>query len=94
MARVNAKCPYCNTVNLVEDVEEAEICTNCHKAFITEKAIKAYNGESTKTAKKKRHIWKSLGFGLLMTVKCIAYLIYVFTMMWLFFDLVDDIRKK
>lgn len=98
MADIYAKCPNCNEIILTDDNQDAGICEKCNKAFITEKAIKLYcensQIEKDKTIKKKRHIWKSLGLGLLLALRCIGYLIYVVCCLWLFFDIVDDLKKK
>ena len=98
MAKIHVKCPNCNEVVLTEENEDAGICSNCNKAFITEKAITLYSqiGEeqNKKPVIKKRHVWKSLGKGLLMALECFGYLIYVVCCLWLFFDILDDIKKK
>ena len=98
MAEVYAKCPNCDEIILIDDSQDAEICNKCNKPFVTEKAIKSYNesinGSDAQPSPKKRHVWRSLGRGLLLAVKCIGYLIYVLTLMWLFFDILDDIKKK
>ena len=109
MAQEQAKCTNCGELLLIDSEKDAFICPKCNNPFVTEKAIALFNGQqiepsendtksndnqSATKPKKKRHILKSLGAGLLMTVKCIGYLIYVVTLMWLFFDIVDDIKKK
>ena len=97
MPNANAKCPNCGGIVLIDSKKEANICPDCGDAFVTEKAITLYNknynsvGESKP---KKRHVWKSLGRGLLMTLECLGYLLYVITFMWLIFDIADDLKKK
>lgn len=98
MALVDAKCTNCGEKLLINDTEDAEICPHCNHAFVTEKAIQLYNTNSVQknqTAKvKKRHVLKSLGKGLLMVLECVGYLIYVVCLLWLFFDITDDLKKK
>ena len=98
MAKIYAKCPNCNQIILTEENQEAGICENCKKAFITEKAIRLYkNGkqEDKKGIKwRNKHIWKSFGKGLLMVLECIGYLCYCLFFVWLFVDITDSIRKK
>ena len=96
MAQVNAKCTNCGENIIIDDNKEAIICPNCKEAFITEKAIKLLNENTNKDkqvlAVKKRHIWKSLGKGLLMVLECIGYLFLCLSFIWLFFDVFD--KKK
>ncbi len=98
MAQYNAKCPNCKVDIFVDSNKEANICPNCKEAFITEKAIKLYSAsacnEMQNRAIKKRHIWKSLGKGLLMTLECVGYLFYCLFFVWLFVDITDNIKKK
>ena len=98
MALVNAKCTNCGKEILIDENKDADICLHCNTAFVTEKAIKLFNAESEKEkqarAKKRRHIFRSLGSALLLVLKCIGYLFYVLLCLWLFFDIVDDIKKK
>ena len=97
MALVNAKCTNCGEEILIDDIKDAHVCSKCNNAFVTEKAITLYNKDNDKNnerAVKTRHIFKSLGLALLMVLKCIGYLIYVISLMWLFFDIVDDFKKK
>ena len=85
------KCTVCGEVVTINDVNDANICPRCNSAFVTEKAIKLY--EQTNPTKKKRHILKSLGKGLLCALECVGYLLYVLTFMWIFFDIVDGKKK-
>lgn len=97
MEQYNAKCPNCNNEILIDCNKEANVCPNCNEAFITEKAIKLYdNSEENKApaVKKKRHVWKSLGKGLLMALECVGYLLYCLFFVWLFVDITDNIKKK
>ena len=98
MANVYVKCTNCNQVVLTEDNRDANICPKCQQPFVTEKAIKLYSECDKKqnqvTTVKKRHIWKSLGKGLLMTLECIGYLCYVLCLVWLFVDITDGLKKK
>ncbi len=98
MAQVNAKCTSCGASVIIDDNKEANICPNCNEAFITEKAIKLLdenvNNDKPANRSKKRHIWKSLGKGLLMFLECIGYLFYVLFFIWLFVDITDNIKKK
>ena len=98
MAQYNSKCPNCKVDIFVDSNKEANICPNCKEAFITEKAIKLYNesmcNEGQHKVAKKRHIWKSLGKGLLMTLECVGYLFYCLFFVWLFVDITDNIKKK
>ena len=98
MAEVNAKCTNCNEEIVIDSSLDANICPKCNKAFVTEKAIKLYNAneeiQKEQNAKKRRHIWKSLGLGLWFSVKCILYLFYVLFFLWLVFDITDSILKK
>lgn len=97
MALVNAKCTNCNMELLIDDEKDADICPNCNTAFVAEKAIKLYNSNGPKedvSARKRRHRWRSLGRGLLLALECIGYLIYVVCFLWLFFDIVDGVKKK
>ena len=96
--QVNAKCTNCGENILIDDNKEANICQKCNNAFITEKAIKLYSAsacnEMQNRAIKKRHVWKSLGKGLLMTLECVGYLFYCLFFVWLFLDITDNIKKK
>ena len=98
MMQVNAKCTNCGENILIDNNNEANICPNCNKAFITEKAIKLYNesmcNEGQHKVAKKRHVWKSLAKGLLMVLECIGYLFYCLFFVWLFIDITDDKKKK
>lgn len=96
MAQVNAKCTNCGESVLIDDKKEANVCPVCKEAFITEKAIALYNGNEKGNIKKikSRHVWKSLGLGALLVLKCIGYLFYVICLMWLFFDITDNLKKK
>lgn len=97
MSMVYAKCPNCGQNVLVDSIKEASICEYCSEAFVTEKAINAYNGITVSTTNKpakKRHIGKSLLKGLLMTLECLGYLFYVLFFLWLFIDLTDGLKKK
>ena len=97
MAQVNAKCRNCGENILIDDNKEANICPNCKQAFINDKAIKLFNAGVEKqdtTTKHKRHIWKSLGKGLLMVLECVGYLFYCLFFVWLFVDITDDLKKK
>ncbi len=98
MSYVSVICTQCGKEVNVDETLEANVCPNCQKAFITEKGIKLFAEKTqgnvqTKPVKKKRHILKSLGSGLLLAVQCIGYLIYVLLGLWLFFDIVDNIKK-
>ena len=96
--QVNAKCTNCGENILIDDNKEANICPNCNNAFITEKAIKLYNesvcNEVSHKVVKKRHVWKSLGKGLLMVLECVGYLFYCLFFVWLFVDITNDLKKK
>ncbi len=98
MAQVNAKCTNCGQNILIDDNKEANICPDCNEPFITEKAIKLFkqNNEQEKQlgATKKRHVWKSLGKGLLMALECVGYLFYCLFFVWLFVDITNDLKKK
>ena len=101
MAKVNAQCTNCGKFIEIDDVKDADICPHCNTAFVTEKAINLYKQnsnqiEQTNQPKKVagRHVLKSLLVGLWFTLKCFLYLIYVVCLMWLFFDIVDGIKKK
>ncbi len=98
MSQSNAKCTICKTDVFIDCNKEANICPNCGDAFITEKAIKLYNesvvNEGQHKVVKKRHIWKSLGKGLLMVLECVGYLFYCLFFVWLFVDITDDLKKK
>ena len=43
MSTTNAKCPHCGTIVIVDRSEEASICQECKKPFVTSKAIEEYN---------------------------------------------------
>ena len=92
MAMVDGICTNCKSKINIDEEKDAGICPICNCAFVTDKAVALY--KSNGQEKKKRHVLKSLGKGLLMTLECIGYLIYVITLMWLFFDIVDDVKKK
>ena len=98
MAQVNAKCTNCGEIILVDDNKEANICSNCKEAFITDKAIRLFNEKTEKEqlikTKKNRHVWKSLGKGLLMVLECVGYLFYCLFFVWLFVDITNDLKKK
>lgn len=98
MAQYNAKCPNCKQNIFIDSNKEANVCPNCKDAFITEKAIMLYNagqaGEVQEKKVKKRHVFKSLGKGILMALECVGYLIYVLCLVWLFVDITDNIKKK
>ncbi len=98
MTKIYAKCPNCDEIILVEQNKDADICEKCGKAFVTERAINLYCGQSEREKEyasiKKRHRWKSLGLALWTGLKCIGYLIYVVCLLWLFFDIVDNIGKN
>ena len=96
MAKVNAKCPNCKNDIVINGEKEANICPNCNEAFITEKAIKLYSNSDKEDiqVKPKRHVWKSLGKGLLLALECIGYLFYVLFFIWLFVDITDNLKKK
>ena len=93
MAKVFAKCPNCNSQIKIDDKEEAEICPNCQRAFIVERAVSLYKSDGNASQKKKRHILRSLGYGLLCALECIGYLFYVIFFLWLFFDIFDNKKK-
>ena len=98
MALVNAKCTNCGEQILVDNVKDADVCPNCNTAFVSEKAIALYS-QDTETneltrKKKRRSVWKSFLSGVVLAVKCFFYLIYVVCLLWLFFDVLDDIKKK
>ncbi len=98
MEKVYAKCPICKKDVLIDCNKEANVCANCGEAFITEKAIKLYNESACNEVEhkvvKKRHVWKSLGKGLLMVLECFGYLFYCLFFVWLFVDITDNIKKK
>ncbi len=94
MAQYNAKCPNCSEIILINNNKEANVCPQCKEAFITEKAIAQYNNGTVnavqKSGVKKRHVWKSLGRGLLMALECLGYLFYCLFFVWLFVDITDN----
>ena len=97
MAQVNAKCTNCNQFLVIDDQEDADICPHCNKAFVSEKAIKLYNHDTEEKqvrSIKRRHVFKSFLKGVWLVFKCFLYLFYVILCLWLFFDIVDDIKKK
>ena len=98
MAQVNAKCTNCNQEIIIDDQKDADICSFCNKAFVSEKAIKLYKldagEEKQERVIRKRNIFKSFLTGVGFVVKSIFYLFYVLLCLWLFFDIVDDIKKK
>ena len=100
MSFVNAKCTNCGTMVVVDDQKDADICPHCKNAFVTEKAIMKFSAPQTsiedemERKNKRRWRWKSLGLALLFIVKCIGYLFYTICLMWLFFDIVDGVKKK
>lgn len=98
MSQYNAKCPNCKEDIFIDSSKEANVCPNCKEAFITEKAITLYYGNTQKEVQvkgaKKRHVLKSLGKGLLMVLECIGYLFYVLFFIWLFVDITDNLKKK
>ena len=98
MALVNAKCTHCGENIFIEDNIDAGICPHCNSAYATDNAITLYQQNETTlnepNGRKKRHIWKSLGLGLLCALECFGYLLYVITFMWLFFDIFDKKGKK
>ncbi len=98
MPIVKAKCTNCGCLIEVNGDKDANICSKCKEAFITEKAIKLYNesegNEANVSVVKKKHVWKSLGKGLLMVLECIGYLFYVLFFVWLFVDITDNLKKK
>ena len=101
MAKTYAKCTKCGEVVLIDNNEEASICSVCGKAFITENAIKLYENNSYNSgvakreqAPKKRHIGRSFLRGLLMVCECVGYLFYVLFFVWLFVDITDGLKKK
>ena len=87
--QVNAKCTNCGENILIDDNKEA---------FITEKAIKLYKesvcNEVSHKVVKKKHVWKSLGKGLLKVLECVGYLFYCLFFVWLFVDITNDLKKK
>ena len=96
-AMVNAKCTDCGEVILIDESKDANICPVCGNAFVSEKAIslfKEQNGVENSNRKKVRHVWKSLGRGILMFLECIGYLFFVLFFIWLFVDITDDLKKK
>ena len=97
MDNVNAICTNCGSEIIIDGKKDADICPHCNNAFVTEKAIKLYkdNGEEENKVRtiKRRHIWKSFLKGVWLVFKCFLYLFYVLMLMWLFFDIVDDIKK-
>lgn len=98
MAQVNSICPICGERLLIEREKEADICPKCNQAFITEKAIELFsrqeNNDNQVSVKRKKHVFRSLGKGLLMVLECIGYLFYVLFFIWLFVDITDDLKKK
>ena len=97
MAQVDAICTNCNQKILIDDQKDADICPHCNKAFVSEKAIKLYkydNEEKQAGFSKRRHILKSFLMGVWQVCKCFLYLFYVLMCLWLFFDIVDGLKKK
>lgn len=98
MAQVNAKCTNCNAEIIIDNEKDADICPNCNTAFVSEKAIRLYNSQRNEKDElksiKRRHMWKSLGKGLLMVLECIGYLFYCLFFVWLFVDITNDLKKK
>ena len=102
MAQVNAKCTNCNQEIIIDDQNDADICPHCNKAFVSEKAIKLFNKHTVEEKKvpsiRRKHMFKSFLMGYLMgvwlVIKCFFYLLYVLSCVWLFFDIVDGIKKK
>lgn len=94
MAIVNAKCTECGANITVDSKEKAVTCSECKVPILTKEAIKLYKKSLPPSEAKKKflHFLKWAGLTFLFILKCIGYLIYVFTFMWLFFDIVD--RKK
>lgn len=86
------KCPNCQEEIFIDLSKEANYCEKCKEAFITKKALKVADNKGNKTIK-KRNVFKTIGSVLLLVLQCIGYLIYVISLMWLFFDIVDK-RKK
>ena len=98
MAQVKAKCTNCNEEVIIDDQRDAEICPHCNMAFVSEKAIKLYNLDSEEgkqvRAVRRRHMFKSFLMGVWLVFKCFLYLFYIGLCLWLFFDIVDDFKKK
>ncbi len=97
MAIINAKCPNCGEFIDIDAKREANICSKCGEPFVTQRALtisEKVEKANSLSAVKKRHVWKSLGKGLLMTLECIGYLFYVLFFVWLFVDITDNLKKK
>ena len=94
MANITVKCPECKCKVDVDDVNRANICPICEKPFVTADAVALYNGNAINNVKPKRGFWKSFFSGCYIALKCVGYLIYVITLLWLVFDLVDTIGGK
>jgi hypothetical protein len=95
MANVTVKCPECKCKVDVDDENRANICPICEKPFVTEDAVALYNGKKIKNdVKPKNNVFLSILNGLWFGIKCIGYLIYVITLLWLVLDLFDAIGGK
>ena len=105
MEEVKAKCPSCGEEILIDKKSDAEICPNCKKAFVSEKAINLYNSTTEELNKnanddsqlkkeKAKHFWKWFGKTLLFILECFVYLIYTVSFVWLFVDFLGIIKSK
>ena len=91
------KCPLCGEEISVDYIKDADICPKCNSAYVTQKAIDLYSGAGQKKfIAKKRTVsfFKMAGSICLLLLKCIGYLIYCLSLVWLFVDLTDNFKKK
>lgn len=91
------KCPLCGQEIEVDCSKDADVCSNCNGAYVTQKAVELYGGkERKKLIVKKRTVnfFKMAGRICLLILECLGYLIYCLSFVWLFIDLTDNIKKK
>ena len=97
MALIKAKCTNCNEEILIDDTKDAQVCSNCNEAFVTEKAIKLYNYNPEMEEKirhlKRRNRWKTFGGAILLVLECIVDIIATILVVGFFFDIFDSKKK-
>ena len=98
MKKANAKGNNPGEKLLTTENKEFNTCPHCSSEFASEQAL-AIDKDDLQKVKEARAIerklfWKGFGVGLLTVLKCIGYLIYVLTFMWLIFDIVEGLKKK